>query len=50
MKTMQKLAALLLLLMAGVTAGCNTMEGVGKDVERGGEKMQDSARDVRQRM
>ena len=22
------------------TAGCNTMQGVGKDVERGGEKIQ----------
>jgi entericidin B len=50
MKTMQKFAALLLLLIAGVTAGCNTMEGLGRDIDRGGEKIQDSARDVRQRM
>jgi len=26
-----------------VLAGCNTMEGAGKDIERGGEKIQDAA-------
>ena len=25
-------------------AACNTVEGVGKDVERGGEKLQDVAK------
>lgn len=25
-------------------AGCNTMEGAGKDIERGGEKIQEQAR------
>jgi predicted small secreted protein len=31
---------------AGVAAlaGCNTVEGLGKDLERGGEKLQDVAR------
>jgi predicted small secreted protein len=24
-------------------AGCNTMEGLGQDIERGGEKIQDKA-------
>ncbi|MBC7781655.1 MAG: entericidin A/B family lipoprotein [Proteobacteria bacterium] len=24
-------------------AGCNTVQGVGKDVERGGERLQDAA-------
>lgn len=24
-------------------AGCNTMEGMGKDIERGGESIQDAA-------
>ena len=43
---MKKIVALLLLVF-GTLAGCNTMEGVGKDVERGGEKMQDSAKDKR---
>jgi entericidin B len=27
-----------------VTSGCNTMEGAGRDVERGGEAIQDAAR------
>ena len=29
-------------------AGCNTMEGVGTDIERGGQKVQDASRKVRQ--
>jgi predicted small secreted protein len=30
-------------LVAAVLAGCNTMHGLGEDIERGGEKMQESA-------
>jgi predicted small secreted protein len=30
-------------LVAAVLAGCNTMHGLGQDIERGGEKMQESA-------
>ena len=37
------LAALMLLGMLGAIGGCNTMEGFGKDMERGGEKIQDKA-------
>jgi len=37
------LAILMLLGMLGAMAGCNTMSGVGKDIERGGEKIQDKA-------
>ena len=40
---MKKLMAVLMVLAMGVLAGCNTMEGLGKDVERGGEKIQGSA-------
>ena len=32
-----------LLLLAAFTAGCNTMQGAGKDIERGGEKIQGAA-------
>lgn len=32
-----------MLVLAGFLAGCNTMSGVGKDIERGGEKLQGSA-------
>lgn len=35
---------LALLAAAFVIGGCNTMEGAGKDIERGGEKIQDAAR------
>jgi len=35
---------LMALLIAGIVlAGCNTMQGAGKDIERGGEKIQDAA-------
>lgn len=47
---MKKLLALFVLLVAGTLAGCNTMEGMGKDIERGGEKMQDNAKETKQKM
>lgn len=31
-------------------AGCNTVAGAGKDIEWGGEKVQDTAKDVQQKM
>lgn len=34
----------LVLGAAALLAGCNTMEGAGKDMEAGGEKVQDAAR------
>ena len=44
---MKKLVTVLLLALVSALAGCNTMQGLGKDVERGGEKLQDSAKDAR---
>lgn len=44
---------LFVLLMSSafvVLTGCNTVAGAGKDIERGGEKVQDTARDVQQKM
>ena len=32
-----------LLLAVVVLAGCNTMEGLGKDIKRGGEKIEKAA-------
>ncbi len=29
-----------LLLLAAVLSGCNTVQGIGKDVEKGGEAIQ----------
>ena len=37
------LAALMLLGMLGAIAGCNTMHGLGEDIERGGEKIKEKA-------
>lgn len=37
-----------LLASAFVLTGCNTVAGAGKDIERGGEKVQDAAKDVQQ--
>ena len=41
---MCKLFTILLIILLGSTlTACNTMKGIGKDVERGGEKVQDAA-------
>ncbi len=32
-----------LVAMSAITAGCNTVDGAGKDIERGGEKIQGAA-------
>lgn len=47
---MKKFTAVLVVLMLGFLAGCNTMQGMGKDIERGGEKMQGSAKDTKEKM
>ena len=39
-----------MLVVAGLVAGCNTMQGACKDIERGGEKMQGTAKDVQKKM
>ena len=45
---MKRIIALILL---GITlAGCNTMAGLGRDVERGGEKLQNEARETQRQM
>ena len=43
------LAALFLAGSFGSIAGCNTMEGAGKDIQRGGEAIKDEAREQRDR-
>ncbi len=43
-------AVLALLFAGGVTAGCNTIQGAGKDLERGGEKIKGTAKDVQRKM
>ena len=39
-----------LILLGIALAGCNTMSGMGRDIERGGEKMQNEARETQQEM
>jgi predicted small secreted protein len=46
----KRLTALLMIISLGLLTGCNTIEGAGRDVERGGEKVQDAAKDVKRNM
>lgn len=32
-----------LFCLAGFLTGCNTMEGAGKDIQKGGQKIEDAA-------
>ncbi|MBW6393224.1 MAG: entericidin A/B family lipoprotein [Halomonas sp.] len=32
-----------LLMAAGALAGCNTIEGAGEDIERGGQEIEEAA-------
>ncbi|OGA13089.1 MAG: entericidin [Betaproteobacteria bacterium RIFCSPLOWO2_12_FULL_63_13] len=43
-------AALLILSALGIIAGCNTIAGLGKDLERGGEVVQDAAKKVQKKL
>ena len=47
---MKTLLALMLSSAFVVLTGCNTVAGAGKDLERGGEKVQDTAKDVQNKM
>ena len=40
----------IVMALSAMAAGCNTIEGAGRDLERGGEKVQDTARDVKRGM
>jgi predicted small secreted protein len=42
---MKKLAALITVAFAFAVplAGCNTMQGAGQDIQKGGEKLEDAA-------
>ncbi|MEP0314911.1 MAG: entericidin A/B family lipoprotein [Hyphomonas sp.] len=48
---MKKLmAAVLALSMLPLVSACNTVEGVGRDVQAGGEIVSETARDVKDKM
>lgn len=39
------------LILLGITlAGCNTMAGMGRDIERGGQELQQESREVQRKM
>ena len=40
---MKKCSVLILLMLGIACAACNTIKGVGKDIEKGGEAIQRSA-------
>jgi len=41
---MKKLLSAAIAATLLILAGCNTMHGLGQDIERGGEKLQDKAK------
>ncbi|TWO68971.1 entericidin A/B family lipoprotein [Caenimonas sedimenti] len=41
---MKTIATLIALTFAFAVAGCNTMAGAGKDVQKAGEKLEDAAK------
>ncbi len=44
------LAVLMLIGTFGSISGCNTVDGMGKDLERAGEATSDTAKDVKKKM
>ena len=42
--------ALILTLAAVALGGCNTIAGAGKDIERGGQVIRDTAKDVQKKL
>ena len=45
---MKTFIALLGMLVMVALSGCNTMQGLGKDIERGGEKLQGIAKNAQE--
>jgi entericidin B len=41
---MRRLSGLALAATLALLAACNTMQGLGQDIERGGEKLQEKAK------
>jgi entericidin B len=46
----QIIFAIVMVALLGTTVACNTVHGVGQDVERAGEKTQDAADSVKRRL
>jgi entericidin A len=41
---MKKLSLILAAIASLALAGCNTMQGIGKDVQKAGEKIEDASK------
>lgn len=50
MKIKPALSALLLLIACLTLPACNTIEGVGKDVQQGGESLENAARSTKEKL
>ncbi len=48
--TKKILAVLMALGMLGSVTACNTVKGAGKDIQRGGEKIEDAAGSTQKKM
>lgn len=46
----RKIALALILAACAMVSACNTVQGIGKDLERGGEKVQETAKDVQKKI
>jgi predicted small secreted protein len=46
----QLIFAIFILILLGMTAACNTVHGLGRDVERVGEETQDAANAAKRRL
>jgi predicted small secreted protein len=47
---MKRLITLMVLSLIAGLIGCNTIEGAGEDIERGGEAVSDTAKEVKRSM
>ncbi|MEY6432883.1 entericidin A/B family lipoprotein [Thioalkalicoccus limnaeus] len=47
---MKTLFLLIMISTIGLLIGCHTIEGAGKDIERGGQAVSETARDVKEQM
>lgn len=47
---LSRIVALMMAVATAALAGCNTVAGAGKDIERGGQLIRDTAKDVQKRL
>ena len=47
---MRGILAIVVAVATVVLVGCNTVAGAGKDIERGGQVIRDTAKDVQKRL